>query len=195
MHFADILLEILEVLGVLLEETSSRLLSLSESSEGCSSSLSFSCISIISKPSKYFTIGMKKDDGESSNGSSTEVLVELGRSLEKTGVQVEDVTGVGLSSWRSPEQERHLSVSNSLLGKIVVDDEGVLSVISEVLSDGASRIWGQELERGGLGGSGGHHNGVSQGVVVVQGLHDVGHGGSFLANSHVDAEQLLLGVS
>lgn len=42
---------------------------------------------------------------------------------------------------------------------------------------------------------GGHYNGISQGIVVVQGLHDVGHGGSFLANSHVDAEQLLLGVS
>jgi len=55
-------------------------------------------------------------------------------------VEIEYISGVGLSSRRSSEKKRHLPVGNGLLGKIVVDDEGVFAVISEVLCDDASRI-------------------------------------------------------
>ena len=65
-------------------------------------------------------------------------------------MEVEDITWVSLTTGWSSEEEGHLSVGNSLLGEIVVDDEGVLAVVSEVLTDGASGVWGQELERGGL---------------------------------------------
>lgn len=64
------------------------------------------------------------------------------------------------------------------------------AVVSEVLSDGASGIGGQELERGCLRGSSSHDNGVPHGVVVLECLDDVGHGGSLLPNGDVDAVQL-----
>ena len=65
-------------------------------------------------------------------------------------MEVEDITWVSLTAGRSSEKKRHLSVGNSLLGEIVIDDEGVHAVVSEVLTDGATGIWSQELERGGL---------------------------------------------
>ena len=65
-------------------------------------------------------------------------------------MEIEDVSWVGLSSWRSSQKEGHLSVSDGLLGQIVVDDETVLSVISEELSDSASGVRSQELKRGSL---------------------------------------------
>jgi hypothetical protein len=43
------------------------------------------------------------------------------------------LAGVGLTSRRTTEKERHLTVSHGLLGQIVVDDQGVLSIISEPL--------------------------------------------------------------
>jgi hypothetical protein len=62
-------------------------------------------------------------------------VVELGGTLEKTRVEVEDVTGVGLASGRATEKERHLTVGHGLLGQIIVDDERVLSVVTEPLTD------------------------------------------------------------
>ena len=60
------------------------------------------------------TLGL--DDGESSEGTSTKLIVHLGGTLEETRVEVEDITGVGLTTWRATEQERHLTVSDGLLG-------------------------------------------------------------------------------
>jgi hypothetical protein len=59
------------------------------------------------------------------------LVVKLGGTLQKTGVQVENVTGVSLTTGGTTEQQGHLTVGNGLLGQIVVDDQGVLSIIAE----------------------------------------------------------------
>ena len=71
------------------------------------------------------------DDGKSSERTTTKLDVHLGSTLEQTRVEVEDITGVSLTPRRTTEQERHLTVGNGLLGEIVVDDEGVLAVVTE----------------------------------------------------------------
>ena len=53
-------------------------------------------------------------------------------------MEVENVTGVGLTSRGTTEQERHLTVGDGLLGEIVVDDDGVLAVVTEVLTHGGT---------------------------------------------------------
>jgi hypothetical protein len=65
-------------------------------------------------------------------------VVHLGCTLEETRVEIEDITGVGLTTGGTSEEEGHLSVGDCLLGEIVVDDQGVLAVVSEVLTDGAA---------------------------------------------------------
>lgn len=71
------------------------------------------------------------DDGQSSERTTAELVVHLSRTLEKTGVQIEDISGVGLSAWRPPQEETHLAVGDSLLGQIIVDDQSVLAVVAE----------------------------------------------------------------
>jgi hypothetical protein len=39
-------------------------------------------------------------------------------------VEVEDITGVRLTTGGTTEKEGHLTVSHSLLGQVIVDDEG-----------------------------------------------------------------------
>jgi hypothetical protein len=75
------------------------------------------------------TLGL--NDGEGSEGTTTVLLVHLGRTLKETRVEVEDVTGVGLTARRATEQQRHLAISDSLLGKIIVDHESMLSRVTE----------------------------------------------------------------
>lgn len=111
-------------------------------------------------------------------------------------MQIEHITGVGLTTGGSSKKEGHLSVSDGLLGEIVVDNEAMLAGVSEELTDGAAGIGSQELEGSSLGGGGGNNDGVLEGVVIAEDLHDVGNGRSLLADSDVDAVKLLgvLGV-
>ena len=126
--------------------------------------------------------------------SLTLVVAHLGGSLEKTRVKVEDVTGVSLTAWGTPEQQRHLPVSDSLLGQVVEDDHSVHAVVTEVLSHGHARVGGEVLQGSGVGGGGRDDDGVLHGVGVSEPLHNLGDSGPLLANGDVDTVQLLLGV-
>jgi len=128
---------------------------------------------------------------ESGQRTTTVVLVHLSGSLEESGMEIEDISWIGLSAWWSSKKKRHLSVSDGLLGKIVIDDESVLGTVSEVFSNSASGIWSEELKWGGIGSSGGNNDGVFHGTEVSEGLNDVGDSRSLLTNSDVDAVKLL----
>ena len=38
-------------------------------------------------------------------------------------MEVEDITGVGLTTGETTEEQGHLAVSDGLLGQVIVDDE------------------------------------------------------------------------
>ena len=62
------------------------------------------------------TLGL--NDGQSSERTTTKLVVHLGGTLKETRVEVENVTGVGLTTGRTTEKQRHLTVSNGLGGKV-----------------------------------------------------------------------------
>ena len=82
----------------------------------------------------------------------------LGGTLEETRVKVEDVSGVGLATGGTTEQEGHLAVSHGLLGQVVEDDEGVHAVVAEVLAHGAAGVGSEVLQGSGIGGGSGNHD-------------------------------------
>ena len=57
-------------------------------------------------------------------------------------MQIEDVSGKGFAPGRTLQDEGDLPVGDRVLGKVVVDDEGVLAVPEEPFAHGASRIRG-----------------------------------------------------
>jgi hypothetical protein len=136
------------------------------------------------------TLGL--NDGESSEGTSTVGLVHLGGTLEETRVQVEDITGVGLTSRGTTEEQRHLTVCNGLLGQIVVDDNGVAAVVTEPFTHGGTGEGSNVLQGGGLGSGGSDDDGVLHGILLLKGLDELGDGGTLLTNGNVDTVQLLL---
>ena len=69
-------------------------------------------------------------------------------------MEIEDVSGVGLSAGGTAQQQRHLSVGHGLLGQIVEDDERVHAVVAEKLAHGAARVRRQVLQRRRVGGGG-----------------------------------------
>ena len=63
----------------------------------------------------------------------------------------------------------------------------MLSRVSEVLTNGASGVRSQELERSGVGGGGSDDDGVLHAVSLLEQTGDVGDGGSLLTDGDVDA--------
>ncbi|CAG1979043.1 unnamed protein product [Fusarium graminearum] len=63
--------------------------------------------------------------------AAAELVVHLGSTLEETGVKIENITGISLTSRGTSEKQGHLAVSDSLLGKIVKDNKSVLARVSE----------------------------------------------------------------
>ena len=76
------------------------------------------------------------------------------------GVEIEDVSGVGLAAWGTAQQQRHLSVGHGLLGQIVEDDERVHPVVPEELAHGAAGVGRLVLQRRRVGGGGRHDDAV-----------------------------------
>jgi hypothetical protein len=135
------------------------------------------------------TLGL--NDRKGSKGSTTVLVGHLGGTLEKTRVEVEDVTWISLTSGWTTEKEGHLTVGNSLLGEIVEDDKGVLAIVTEPLTHGGTGERSDILKWSGLRGSSGNDDRVLHGVVLLKGLDELGNGGTLLSNGNVDAVKLL----
>src|SRR5690606_374496 len=117
--------------------------------------------------------------------------VNTSSALEQTRVQVEDVAGIGFATGRTTQQQRDLSVCPRLLGKVVVNDDGVFAAIAEVLAHGAARVRRQILHGGRVRRVGCNNNGVVKRTVLFELAHHVVYGRGFLANCHVNAGDAL----
>jgi hypothetical protein len=135
------------------------------------------------------TLGL--NDWKGGQGTTTVLGGHLGGTLEKTRVEVENVTWVGLTSGWTTEKKGHLTVGNGLLGEIVEDDDSVLAVVTEPLTHGATSERSDVLKRSSLGSGGGNNDGVLHGVVLLKSLDELGNGGSLLTDSDVDTVELL----
>lgn len=106
-------------------------------------------------------------------------------------MEVENVTGVGLTTRGATEQQRHLTVGDSLLGQVVVGDDGVTAIVTEPFTHGTAGERSNVLQGSSLGSGGGNDNGVLHGVVLLKGTDELSDGGTLLADGNVDGEELL----
>merc|ERR1712100_82270 len=88
------------------------------------------------------------DDRQGGHRTLAHGVRQLGCALEKAAVAIKDVTGVSLTTGRTTQQERHLAVGGSLLGEIVVDHQGGLAFVHEVLGNSGTGVRSQVLQSG-----------------------------------------------
>src|SRR5258706_9136525 len=131
------------------------------------------------------------DDGESSQGATTKVVVHLRCTLEQARVEVEDVTRVRLTTGRTTKEQGHLTVRDGLFGQVIEDDEGMLAIITEPLGHSGAREGREVLERSSLGGGGSDDYRVLHGIVLLERLDELGDGGALLTDGDIDTVELL----
>src|SRR5258708_3830028 len=110
-------------------------------------------------------------------------------------MQIEYVAWKGFTSWRTPQQQRHLAIGDSLLGKIVIDQQGMHAIVAEPLAHRAAAERRQELERRGIGGRRCDDGRVFHRAGVSECFYDLGDRRTFLTDGNVDAVELLLLVA
>ena len=110
-------------------------------------------------------------------------------------MEVKHITWVSLPSWRSSQQKGHLSICYCLLWKIIINDESMLPIVSEILSNCTARVWSQKLKRSSLRCSCCHHDSIFKSLMIPQCFNNVSNSWSFLTDGHINAEKLLLSIS
>ena len=78
-----------------------------------------------------------------------------------------------------------------MLGQVIVDDQGVLALLHELLADGAAGVGGDVLQRGRLGGRGRNDDSVFHRTVLLKRGDHLGHLRLPLSDGDVNADQVL----
>ena len=63
-------------------------------------------------------------------------------------MQIKHIAREGLAPRRAAQQEGNLTISHGLLGQIVINNQRILSAITEIFAHGAARIRGHILHGG-----------------------------------------------
>ena len=100
-------------------------------------------------------------------------------------MQIEHVTRIGFTARRTTQQQGNLTVGPGLLGQIIIDNQGILSAVTEILAHGTAGVGGNVLHSRGIRSRSSHHDGVLQCAVLFELAHHAGDGGLLLADSHV----------
>ena len=106
-------------------------------------------------------------------------------------MQIEDVAGVGFTSRRTTKQQGNLTVGPGLLGQIVVNNQAVLTAVTEVFAHRGTGVRCNVLQSCRFRGRSSHDDRVFHGAVLFELADNVGDGGSLLANSDINADQVL----
>ena len=134
--------------------------------------------------------GLRFDNGQRRERPTPQGLTDLGGALQQSRVKIEDVTGISFAPGRTPQQQRDFAIRHGVLGEIIVNAQCVSAVVAEVLAHRTAGIRSQVLHGGGVGRARLHHNAVLHGVVLFQGLDNLGDGRTLLPDGHIDANHI-----
>ena len=131
------------------------------------------------------------DHWQRGQGTCAEVFVQLRGTLKQTGVKIENVTRICFAAWWAAQQQGHLTISNRLFGQVIIDDQSVFAVVTEVFRHRCRRVRCEELHRCRVRCGCRNDDRVFNRAGLFQLLHQLRNGRALLANRNIDAEQFL----
>jgi hypothetical protein len=93
---------------------------------------------------------------------------------------------VSLTTRWTTKQKGHLTVSDSLLGQVIINNQSVLGIVTEILSDGSTRVGCKKLKGSRIRCGGGNNDSILEGIMLFKGLDKLSYGRSLLSNGDVD---------
>ena len=106
-------------------------------------------------------------------------------------MQVEDVARISFTSRRTTQQQRDLTICPSLLGQVVINDQGVFAAVAEVFAHRGAGVRSDVLHGSRLGSRSSNNDGVVHGAILFELGDNIGDGRGLLTDSDVNADQIL----
>src|SRR6266851_8042273 len=106
-------------------------------------------------------------------------------------MEIEHVARVGFTTRRTSKEQGDFSVCGGLFRQIVIDCEGVPTVVAEVFAHSRPRIGSKKLHRSRIRSSGLNDNRVVHGSEVLERFHNLRYRGCLLTDCDVDADYVL----
>ncbi len=106
-------------------------------------------------------------------------------------MEVENVSGVCLTSGRTVEQERHCTVCNGVLGEVIIHDEDVLALGHEIFSHSRARIRGYVLEGSRVARRCAYNYGIIHSAVLFERIYYLSNCRGLLSDSDIDTDNVL----
>ena len=135
-------------------------------------------------------VGLRLDDRQRGQRACLVLVIHLGRALEQARMQIEHVAWIGFAARRTAQQQRHLAVCDGLLGKVIIDDDGMHSVVAEIFTHGATGKRRQVLHRRRIGSGRRDNDRIVERALLLEHLHELRDGRALLANRNIDAIEL-----
>src|SRR5271156_3546223 len=134
--------------------------------------------------------GLCFDYGQRGQRTRAQFVVQFRSAFQQARVQEENVSGKRFAARRAAQQQRNFAVGLRVLGKIVVEADGVALGVAEIFADGAGGEWRDVLHRSGFRGGGSYDDAVLHRAVIGERLDELRDGGTFLANGAVNANHV-----
>ena len=109
-------------------------------------------------------------------------------------MQIEDIARIGLTSRCTTEEQGERTVGDGMLTEVIVDDQNILSLVHEVLSEGGRGIRCDVLDRCRISRGGRHDAGVLHRIVLLQVLDQRSDGRLLLTDGDIDTDTVLVGL-
>src|SRR5215510_9216498 len=131
--------------------------------------------------------GLRFDDRQGRKRAVAILFANPRRSFEQPAVQVKYIAGIGLTTRRPLQHERHLPVGHRVLGQVIIDNQRIHPVVHEPLAHRCAGIRRDILVGGGIRGRGIQDDGVRHRASFLEHRYDPGNGGLLLADRDIDA--------
>ena len=130
-------------------------------------------------------------DRKRRDGSAAQCIGEVTGALQETAVEIENIAWISLTSRTSAEEQGKCPICHRVLGKIVIDNQHILSAVHEILRQGSCRIRGDILQRCGFSSCGAADGGICHSPRLRQGLDKMRHRGCLLSDRTINADAVL----
>ena len=136
-------------------------------------------------------ITLRFNNRQSGQRAGAVIFIQLRCALKKAGVKIENVTRIRFTARRTTQQQGHLTISNRLLGQIIINNQAVHAVIAEIFAHGATGKRCQELQRRRLRSGRGNDNGIFHSAVFFERLNQLRNSRALLADNDINTVKLV----
>ena len=103
-------------------------------------------------------------------------------------MQVEYITGICFTSWRTAEQQGHSTISNSMFRQIVIYTKYIFALIHKVFCHCYTSIRSQILQRSRISSSSCNDDSIIHSPMLFQSTNNTCYVGSLLSDSYINAD-------